>query len=109
MRYKIAGIDMHKKVLVVVVADREEAELQFDSRQFRTTTSDLSHLVAWLMERNVQEVVTESTAQYWKPVWWEMRPHFRCFLAQAPSNKAAKGRKRDLKDSKRLVRRFICR
>jgi transposase len=33
--------------------------------------------------------------------------HCRCFLAQAQSNKAPKGKKSDMADSKRLVRRFI--
>jgi hypothetical protein len=26
-------------------------------------------LAEWLIERDVEEVVIESTAQYWKPVW----------------------------------------
>ena len=49
----------------------------------------------------------ESTAQYWKPVWRELEPHLRLHLAQAQSNKAPKGRKSDLADAKRLVRRFV--
>ena len=48
----------------------------------------------------------ESTAQYWKPVWMELEPHMKLHLAQAQSNKAPKGRKSDLADAKRLVRRF---
>ena len=32
---------------------------------------------AWLMERGVQEVVMESTAQYWKPVWVDLEPQLR--------------------------------
>ncbi len=38
----------------------------------------------------------ESTAQYWKPVWLDLEPHFgKLHLAQADSNKAPKGRKND--------------
>ena len=48
----------------------------------------------------------ESTAQYWKPVWMELEPHLRLHLAQAQSNKAPQGRKSDLADAKRLLRRF---
>ena len=49
----------------------------------------------------------ESTAQYWKPLWLEMEPHFRkLHLAQAYSNKAPKGRKNDFGDTKRLTRRM---
>src|SRR5438270_5778345 len=36
----------------------------------------------------------------------ELEPHMRLFLAQAHSNKAPKGRKSDVADAKRLVRRF---
>ena len=49
----------------------------------------------------------ESTAQYWKPVWMELEPYMRLHLAQAQSNKAPKGRKSDMADCKRLVRRFV--
>ena len=50
----------------------------------------------------------ESTAQYWKPVWLDLEPHFKqLHLAQAFSNKAPKGRKDDFGDAKRLARRFV--
>jgi hypothetical protein len=41
MSYRIAGIDVHKKMLAVVVADAEvDGEYQFERRQFgRTPTS----------------------------------------------------------------------
>jgi len=40
-------------------------------------------------------------------VWRELEPHLRLQLAQAQSNKAPRGRKSDLADVKRLVRRFV--
>jgi hypothetical protein len=49
----------------------------------------------------------ESTAQYWKPVWQALEGEYRLHLAQAHSNKAPKGRKRDFTDAERLVRRQI--
>jgi transposase len=50
----------------------------------------------------------ESTAQYWKPVWLDLEPHFaKLHLAQAHSNRAPKGRKNDFKDAKRLTRRLL--
>ena len=63
------------------------------------------HLLAWLQQHGVQEVVMESTAQYWKPVWLVLEQHFRLHLAQAWSNRAPRGKKADFKDAKRLVRR----
>ena len=54
------------------------------------------------------EVVMESTAQYWKPVWLDLEPHFgKLHLAQAQSNRAPKGRKNDFRDAKRLTRRLL--
>jgi transposase len=50
----------------------------------------------------------ESTAQYWKPVWLDLEPHFeKLHLAQAHSNRAPKGRKNDFGDAKRLARRLL--
>ena len=70
MAYRIAGIDVHKKMLAVVVADVEgESEYQFERRQFGTTPDHLRLLSEWFVEQEVEEVVMESTAQYWKPVW----------------------------------------
>ena len=61
-----------------------------------------------MRERGVEEVVMESTAQYWKPVWLDLEPHFgKLHLAQAYSNKAPKGRKNDFGDAKRLTRRLV--
>jgi len=104
----VAGIDVHKRVLMVAVADAGEQELEFECRRFGTTTRELEQLVAWLKARQVQQVVMESTAQYWKPVWLALEPHFRLELAQAHSNRAPKGRKSDFRDTQRLVRRFLC-
>src|SRR3990170_8995467 len=107
MSYKVSGIDVHKRVLVVVVADAAQEELQYECRRFGTTTSELRQLKTWLEQQGVTEVVMESTAQYWKPVWMELEPHMRLHLAQAQSNRAPRGRKSDLADAKRLLKRFV--
>ena len=70
MAYRIAGIDVHKAMVAVVIADVEvEGEWHFDRRSFGTTPSHLRLLTEWLIEQEVEEVVMESTAQYWRPVW----------------------------------------
>ena len=108
MNYKVAGIDIHKKVLMVVVTDAAAEELTFESRRFGTGASEREHLVAWLQDRGAQEIVMESTAQYWKPIWLDLEPHFgHLHLAQAHSNRAPKGRKHDFADAQRLTRRLI--
>jgi transposase len=107
MASKIAGIDVHKKVLMVVVIDAHTPDSKPERRRFTTMPSDLCRLSTWLEQLGVEEAVMESTAQYWRSVWLELEPHFRLHLAQAFSNRAPRGRKHDFKDAERLVRRLI--
>src|SRR5437899_3983292 len=123
MPYRIAGIDVHKAMLAVAVADVEvEGDWQFERRQFGATPSQLRLLTKWLVEREVEEVVMESTAQYWRPVWEALEQHWRpkrrtrdgasllsgtLHLAQAQSNRGAGGRKQDFPDAERLVKRLV--
>ena len=87
MSYSVAGIDIHKQILMVAVADVTASDGEFDWGRFGSTRSEWRRLISWLAERSVQEVVMESTAQYWRPVWLELEPHFRLHLAQAKSNR----------------------
>ena len=107
MGNKIAGIDVHKKVLMVVVLDPLVPDLKPERRGFTTMPSELHRLSTWLKESDVEEAVMESTAQYWRSVWLELEPHMVLHLAQAFSNRAPRGRKHDFKDAERLVRRLI--
>ena len=106
--YKVAGIDVHKSMLAVVITDAAaEGPFRFERRKFGTLDSELRALSAWLEEHQVREAVMESTAQYWKPVWRQLEGQCRLYLAQAHSNRAPKGRKRDFGDAERWVRRHI--
>jgi hypothetical protein len=103
--YKVAGIDVHKKMLAVVVS--EPGEHRFEQRTFGTGNGELGQLADWLVQQGVREVVMESTAQYWRPVWQHLEGVCALHLAQAHSNRAPKGRKRDFEDAQRLVRRYV--
>ncbi len=108
MSHKVAGIDVHKKVLMVVIVDAAEPDLEPARQRFGAMISELQRLSAWLKAQGTHEVVMESTAQYWRPVWLELEPHFeQMHLAQASSNRAPRGRKHDFKDAERLARRHI--
>jgi transposase len=107
MSHKIAGIHVHKKVLMVAVVDAIMPEGKLERRRFATMPSDLRRLSTWLREQGVEEAVMESTTQYWRSVWLELEPYMRLQLAQAFSNRAPRGRKHDFKDAERLVRRLI--
>ena len=80
---KMAGIDVHKKVLMVVVIETTSPEEKPERRRFTTLPGDLSRLSSWLRAQDVQEAVMESTAQYWRTVWLELEPHMLLHLAHA--------------------------
>ena len=123
MAYRIAGVDVHKRMLAVVVANvAGEGELVFTRRRVGTSPRELRAFAAWLVEQAVEEVVMESTAQYWRPVWealereWQAARRGRdgasplagtLHLAQAQSNRGPRGRKRDFVDAERLVKRLV--
>src|SRR6188472_297013 len=125
MSYRIAGIDVHKKMLAVAVADVEvDGDFQFERQKAGTTPIELRRLADWLVEHEVDEVVMESTAQYWRPVWEALEQHWRpqrrarksapplagtLHLAQAQSNRGAGGRKRDFPDAEQRLWRTVMR
>src|SRR6266852_4273925 len=121
MPYRMAGIDVHKKMLAVVVAD-VEVEYQFERRWYGSNPEQLRVLAEWLIEQQVEEVVMESTAQYWSPIWGALERYWQAtcrkregagpisgalHLAQALSNRGRRGRKRDFPDAERLVKRLV--
>jgi len=78
MSYRIAGIDVHKKMLAVVVTDVEiEGEYAFERRRYGSNPEHLRLLSEWLIEQQVEEVVMESTAQYWQPVWGALERYWK--------------------------------
>src|SRR5262245_59045361 len=123
MPYRIAGIDVHKKKLAVVVADVEvDEEYQFERRWYGSNPEQLQVLSEWLVEQQVEEVVMESTSQYWQPVWGALERDWKTtcqgregagrmsgtlHLAQALSNRGRGGRKKDFRDAERLVKRLV--
>jgi len=86
-------------MLAVVIGRSGQPEQQWLRRKFGTTRQELENLAAWLQQHKVSQAAMESTAQYWKPVWIALEPHFRLHLAQARSNQAPKGRKSDFRDA----------
>jgi len=123
MAYRVAAVDVHKKMLAVVVADVEGGgEYQFERRKFGATPDQLHVLAQWLVQMEVEEVVMESTAQYWKPVWGALERYWKperqkregatkmsgkLHLCQAKSNRGPRGRKNDFADGERMVKRLV--
>jgi hypothetical protein len=108
-------------MLHVVVSDVEvDGEYEFTRRVFGSQPEVLRSLATWLVEQEAEEVVVESTAQYWRPVWealeryWKQHcqkrqgaPSGTLHLAQAQSNCGRRGRKKDFRDAERLVKRLV--
>jgi len=103
--YNVAGIDVHKKMPAVVIANAHDRELQFECRKFGTTVSELRRLVDLLQVQSVQEAAMESTAQYWEPAWIALEGHCRLHLAQAKSNRGPRGRKTNFRYAMQIVNR----
>ncbi len=98
----VAGIDVHKKMLAVVVRAPQGEYVQ---RKFGTTKTEIGHLAAWLQDHQVSEVVMESTAQYWRPVWYGLEAHFKLHLTHPLKTRAPRGRKADFRDARPAVGR----
>jgi transposase len=123
MRYRVAAVDVHKKMVAVVVADVViEGEYEFERRKFGATPDQLHLLAQWLDQQEVEEVVMESTAQYWKPVWGSLERYWKparqkregatpmsgtLHLCQAKSNRGPRGRKSDFVDGERMIKRLV--
>jgi transposase len=123
MSYRVAAVDVHKKMMAVVVADVEgEGNYQFERRKFGATQGELHVLAQWLDQQGVEEVVMESTAQYWRPLWGTLEQYWRparqqregasqmsgtLHLCQAKSNHGPRGRKNDFLDAERMVKRLV--
>lgn len=66
-----AGIDVGSRFhLVAVGQDKGQ-----DVRQFGVTTPDLHELCSFMQSRGVRQVVMESTAYYWIPLFWMLQSY----------------------------------
>jgi transposase len=98
---RCAGIDVHKKLLVVCLRIGRTSEV----REFGTLTHEIREIVAWLKENGCQMVGMESTGSYWKPLYnifeQEGLPAMVC---NAYHIKNVPGRKTDVGDAQWIAR-----
>jgi len=92
----VAGIDCGSaEHFVAVPPDRDSHPVQ----SFRTFTSDLLRLAAWLTACGVRSVAMEATGVYWIPVYEILEAHgFEVLLVNARHLKNVPGRKSDVSD-----------
>jgi transposase len=95
-----AGIDIHKKMVVVCLITVNAAGQRVkEIRSFRTTTAGLLQLHDWLQTAGCTHVAMESTGVYWRPVWNLLEGAFELLLVNAQHIKAVPGRKTDVRDA----------
>src|SRR5438445_2039594 len=112
---RIRLYDLRHSAATIALAAGVSPKVVSDPEQLRV-------LSEWLIEQQIEEVVMESTAQYWKPVWGALERYWKpmcqsregagrmsgtLHLAQALSNRGQRGRKRDFRDAERLVKRLV--
>ncbi len=100
----VAGIDVHQKQITVsILVSLANAKPKKISKRFETITCRLKDCGEWLKQRHVEQVLMESTGQYWRPVWQILEPFgFKMILCNPRIVKNIPGKKTDQKDSEWL-------
>ncbi len=99
-----AGIDVHKKTVVVCCLNLSENEkAKRETRTYGTTTRELLSLCDWLSSENITHVAMESTGEYWKPVYNLLEGSFEMMVVNSHHCKQVPGRKTDVKDAEWLA------
>ena len=96
-----AGIDVHKKVIVVTIAKTNRENItEYQTKSFQTFTDDLIKCRDWLIQNETFDVCMESTGKYWIPVFNILEKNCRCVIAHPKYVRSIPGKKTDKKDSK---------
>jgi transposase len=98
---RVAGIDVHKKVIWVAVrlpGDRP-GERAVTVRRFATFWRQLQKMAAWLAGLGVTDAAMESTGVYWWPVYHALAgEQIEVCVCNAAHMRNVPGRKTDLRD-----------
>lgn len=101
---RCAGIDVHKKTVVVCCLwVDEQGKDQRETRTYGTTTRELLNLCEWLASLEITHVAMESTGEYWKPVYNILESSFEVMVVNSHHFKQVPGRKTDVKDAEWLA------
>jgi len=101
---RCAGLDVHKKTVVVCVLITEASgTVQKHIRTFLTMTADLFALDEWLQSIQTTHIAIESTGVYWHPIYNILEEGRTVVLINPQQTKAVPGRKTDVKDAEWLA------
>lgn len=102
-----AGIDVHKKVIVVTIAKTNKSNItEYQTKSFSTFTDDLINCRDWLVDNNTLDVCMESTGKYWIPVFNVLEEKCKCIVCHPKYVRSVPGKKTDKKDSKWIADMF---
>ena len=102
---RVAGLDIGKdSVTVCVRVTGTGARRVSETRTYSTMTRQIQRMADWLDECGVELAAMESTATYWKPVFYCLEEHTETWLLNAAHIKAVPGRKSDVRDSEWIAR-----
>jgi transposase len=105
----VAGLDVHKAMVVATVRVVSDGKVKRECRTFETTTAGLLELLGWLTESRCTHVAMEATGVYWKPVWSILSDgEFELVLANAAHIKNVPGRKTDVNDATWIADLMAC-
>jgi transposase len=106
---RVAGLDVHKAMVVATVRVVSDGKVKRECRTFETTTAGLLELLGWLTESRCTHVAMEATGVYWKPVWSILSDgEFELVLANAAHIKNVPGRKTDVNDATWIADLMAC-
>lgn len=96
----VAGIDVHKKFIVVaLIVQGADGQWRHEKRTFETMTVHLLGMLDWLLGNGVTHVAMESTGEYWKPVFNILENNVEVILVNAQHMSRVPGRKTDQSDA----------
>src|SRR5437762_759589 len=98
---RVAGLDVHKKIVWVAVRLPGEApgERKVIIKRFKTFWRPLQKMAAWLAELGVTDAALESTGVYWWPVYHALAgAGIEVCVCNAAHMRNVPGRKRDITD-----------
>ena len=98
---RCAFLDVHRDTVMACARTPDGAGGRREEvTEFRTTTSQLLLLAAWLVEREVTLVGMEATGVYWKPVHWILEDEIdQVWVINARHMRNVPGRKTDVGDA----------
>lgn len=105
---RVAGLDVHKKMVMACVMVQKGGKLTKEIRQFASVTESLQEMKEWFKSHAVSHVAMESTGVYWKPVFHVLGEEFKILLGNAHHIKNVPGRKTDVKDCEWIANLMRC-